>query len=112
MQSTFSKEKKLLHELMKLPGLGFWKAQQICSEFGMDPSMKIGELSRQELDLFTNSFISKHYVGNDLKKLVANDIQNLIDINCHRGLCHRRGLPVRGQSTHTNAQTAKKRTKL
>ena len=90
MQSTFSKEKKLLHELMKLPGLGFWKAQQICSEFGMDPSMKIGELSRQELDLFTNSFISKHYVGNDLKKLVANDIQNLIDINCHRGLCHRR----------------------
>ena len=86
-------------------GIGPRSAQIICERTGIDPATKARDLTDDELsrirDVVDHSFV----VEGDLRREVRQNIQRLIEINCYRGIRHRRGLPVRGQRTKTNART-------
>jgi small subunit ribosomal protein S13 len=87
-------------------GLGRSRAAQICSAVGIAPERKIRELTEQELEA-VRAEIGKFIVEGDLRRQVAMDIKRLTDLGTYRGIRHRRGLPVRGQRTRTNARTRK-----
>ncbi|MGJ0514393.1 MAG: 30S ribosomal protein S13 [Methylomicrobium sp.] len=92
--------------LTAIYGIGRKTAQNICVEAGITPSVKIKELSEEQLDTLRN-IISKMTVEGDLRREVSMNIKRLMDLGCYRGIRHRRGLPLRGQRTRTNARTRK-----
>ena len=92
--------------LTAIYGIGRQTAQNICAEAGILPSVKIKELSEEQLDTLRN-IISKMTVEGDLRSEVSMNIKRLMDLGCYRGIRHRRGLPLRGQRTRTNARTRK-----
>ncbi|EIC30959.1 MULTISPECIES: 30S ribosomal protein S13 [Methylomicrobium] len=92
--------------LTAIYGIGRKTAQNICTEAGILPSVKIKELSEEQLDTLRN-IISKMTVEGDLRREVSMNIKRLMDLGCYRGIRHRRGLPLRGQRTRTNARTRK-----
>lgn len=87
-------------------GVGRTTAQQLCSSVGINPASKIGDLSEAELDSLRNE-LGKITVEGDLRREVSMNIKRLLDLGCYRGLRHRKGLPLRGQRTKTNARTRK-----
>ena len=87
-------------------GVGSTTAQNICSAVGIEPSVKIRELSEAQLDEI-RAEVSKYNVEGDLRREVSMNIKRLMDLRCYRGTRHRRGLPLRGQRTKTNARTRK-----
>jgi len=87
-------------------GIGRTTAKQICSSVGIDEAERIGNLNEEQLDAVRNE-IAKHSVEGDLRREVSMNIKRLMDLGAYRGLRHRRGLPVRGQRTKTNARTRK-----
>ena len=87
-------------------GIGNTKAQAICEAVGINPTTKIRELSEEQLDAVRNE-VGNHPTEGDLRREVSMNIKRLMDLGCYRGLRHRRGLPVRGQRTKTNARTRK-----
>ena len=87
-------------------GIGRTRAKHICAAAGIAPTAKIVDLPSDELDTL-RSEVGKFTVEGDLRRDVTLNIKRLMDIGCYRGLRHRRGLPVRGQRTHTNARTHK-----
>lgn len=87
-------------------GIGRTTAQQICAAVGIEPSVKIGDLSEEVLDVVRGE-IAKLTVEGDLRREVNMNIKRLMDLGCFRGLRHRRHLPVRGQRSKTNARTRK-----
>jgi small subunit ribosomal protein S13 len=87
-------------------GIGRTTALKICQAVGIDPATKIQDLSEDRLDALRNE-IAKMTVEGDLRREVNMSIKRLMDLGCYRGLRHRRGLPVRGQRTRTNARTRK-----
>ena len=87
-------------------GIGQTKAQKICADAGIEPSVKIKDLSEEQIDLLRNE-VAKNNTEGDLRRAINMNIKRLMDLGCYRGLRHRRGLPVRGQSTKTNARTRK-----
>jgi len=100
-------EKRLWVALQYIYGIGRTTAKKICSEAGIDENRKAGELSDEEVGRL-NAVIDRGYVVEGaLRRQVQQNIQRLIHINCYRGIRHRRGLPVRGQRTRTNARTRK-----
>jgi small subunit ribosomal protein S13 len=88
-------------------GIGRSRAQSILDEANVDLNTKIQELTEEELNRVRAVIDQKGEVEGDLRKRIQLDIKRLMDIGCYRGLRHRRGLPVRGQRTHTNARTRK-----
>ncbi|MDD5112436.1 MAG: 30S ribosomal protein S13 [Methylobacter sp.] len=92
--------------LTAIYGIGRKTAADICNEVGISPSVKIKELSEVELESI-RSLISKMTVEGDLRREVSMNIKRLMDLGCYRGIRHRRGLPLRGQRTRTNARTRK-----
>ncbi|MDD5275199.1 MAG: 30S ribosomal protein S13 [Methylovulum sp.] len=92
--------------LTAIYGIGRQTASVICTEVGIDPSVKIKELDEEQLDSI-RSVISKMTVEGDLRREVSMCIKRLMDLGCYRGIRHRRGLPLRGQRTRTNARTRK-----
>ena len=88
-------------------GIGRSRAQSILDEANVDLNTKIQELTEEELNRIRTVIEQKGEVEGDLRKRIQLDIKRLMDIGCYRGLRHRRGLPVRGQRTHTNARTRK-----
>lgn len=88
-------------------GIGRSLSNKILAEAGISPDKKVRELSDEELLRIRNIIQRDHKVEGELRKDVQMDIKRLMDIGCYRGLRHRRGLPVRGQRTHTNARTRK-----
>jgi len=88
-------------------GIGATRAKKICIEAKLDPSKRVNALTEQELtsvrDVIDKSFV----VEGDLRRENAVNLKRLADLGCYRGLRHRKGLPVRGQRTHTNARTRK-----
>jgi len=92
--------------LTAIYGIGRQTAQNICAEAGILPSVKIKELSEEQLETLRN-IISKMTVEGDLRREVSMNIKRLMDLGCYRGIRHRRGLPLRGQRTRTNARTRK-----
>ncbi len=87
-------------------GVGRTTANKICEAAGIDPSVKIQDLNEETLDAI-RSEISKLTVEGDLRREVSMNIKRLMDLGCYRGIRHRRGLPVHGQRTRTNARTRK-----
>ncbi|MAD94883.1 MAG: 30S ribosomal protein S13 [Rhodobacteraceae bacterium] len=93
--------------LTYIHGIGHTSAARICDETGIDVTRRINELSDAEV-LKVREFIDANFdVEGDLRREVSMNIKRLMDLGCYRGLRHRRGLPVRGQRTHTNARTRK-----
>jgi small subunit ribosomal protein S13 len=93
--------------LTYIHGIGPSKAKEVCEAVGIDDSRRVNELSDAEV-LAIREFIDGNVtVEGDLRREVAVNVKRLMDLGCYRGLRHRRGLPVRGQRTHTNARTRK-----
>jgi small subunit ribosomal protein S13 len=88
-------------------GIGRSRANKILGEAGISVERRIRELTEDEVNRIRTIIDQQGMVEGDLRKQVQMDIKRLMDIGCYRGLRHRRGLPVRGQRTHTNARTRK-----
>lgn len=92
--------------LTSIYGIGRPVASKICSECNVTPSIKVKDLTEDQIESI-RSEISKYEVEGDLRRQVSMNIKRLMDLGCFRGLRHRRGLPLRGQRTKTNARTRK-----
>lgn len=88
-------------------GIGRSAAKKICTEVGIPGERRVNELTDQEVMLIRETIDRSHIVEGDLRRDVAVNIKRLMDLGCYRGLRHRKGLPVHGQRTHTNARTRK-----
>lgn len=101
------KEKRVEIGLTYIYGIGISTARKILAETGVDPNIRVKNLSETEENLLRD-YVNAHVkVEGDLRREVALNIKRLTEIGCYRGLRHRRGLPVRGQRTKTNARTRK-----
>ena len=92
--------------LQSIYGIGRTRSRKVCESAGVTPSTKIRDLSEPEVERL-RAEIGKFAVEGDLRREVGVAIKRLMDLACYRGLRHRRGLPVRGQNTKTNARTRK-----
>jgi len=100
-------QKRVPIGLTYIHGIGRTTAMQICGRIGIPQERRVHELTDDEV-LRVRELIDREYtVEGDLRRLVAMNIKRLMDLGCYRGLRHRKGLPVRGQRTHTNARTRK-----
>ena len=88
-------------------GIGRTKATQICEKVGIPRERRVNQLTEEEIMRIRETIDSDYQVEGDLRREMAMNIKRLMDLGCYRGLRHRRGLPVRGQRTHTNARTRK-----
>jgi small subunit ribosomal protein S13 len=99
--------KRVVIALQYIHGIGNAKAKEILEKVSMPESRRVSQLTDQEV-LQLREIIDRDYVvEGDLRREVSMNIKRLMDLGCYRGLRHRRGLPVRGQRTHTNARTRK-----
>ena len=92
--------------LTAIYGIGRPIANQICSKVGIAPSTRIQDLTEEQLEAIRGS-VNELTVEGDLRREVSMNIKRLMDLGCYRGIRHRRGLPLRGQRTKTNARTRK-----
>jgi small subunit ribosomal protein S13 len=92
--------------LTHIYGIGRTRAFRICSNTGIGPNVAVRGLTDSELDALRTE-VAKGITEGDLRREVSMNIKRLMDLGCFRGIRHRRGLPVRGQRTHTNARTRK-----
>jgi small subunit ribosomal protein S13 len=88
-------------------GIGRTKAREICAKVSLTPDRRVNDLNDAEVMQIREIIDRDYVVEGDLRRERAMDIKRLMDLGCYRGLRHRRGLPVRGQRTHTNARTRK-----
>ena len=88
-------------------GIGHGRAKEICAKVGIERQRRVNELTDAEVIQIREVIDQDYMVEGDLRRDVAMNIKRLMDLGCYRGLRHRRGLPVRGQRTHTNARTRK-----
>ncbi len=101
------RNKRIEIALTYIYGIGRTRAKEILAQTGVNPDTRVHSLSPDEIARL-REFISRNYkVEGDLRREVQMNIKRLMDIGCYRGLRHRRGLPVRGQRTRTNARTRK-----
>ena len=101
------REKRLEISLTYIFGIGKPTAQRICADTDLDPNQRVRDLTDDEVNKIRVWVEANLTVEGDLRRNVAQDIKRKIEIGCYQGLRHRRGLPVRGQRTHTNARTRK-----
>jgi small subunit ribosomal protein S13 len=101
------REKRLEISLTYILGVGRTTATKVCTETGIDPNTRVRDLTEEEVATLRNHIDATLKVEGDLRRDVAQDIKRKIEIGCYQGIRHRRGLPVRGQRTHTNARTRK-----
>ena len=101
------REKRLEIGLTYIYGVGRSRARQVTQYLNLDPDTRVSDLSDDEV-VKIRSFIEDNYeVEGDLRRDIAQNIKRKVEIGCYQGIRHRRGLPVRGQRTHTNARTRK-----
>lgn len=93
--------------LTYIHGIGAFKAKEIVAKVGIVDGKRVNQLSEAEVSQIREVIDRDYLVEGDLRREVAMNIKRLMDLGCYRGLRHRRGLPVRGQRTHTNARTRK-----
>ncbi|SHE72315.1 SSU ribosomal protein S13P [Desulfacinum infernum DSM 9756] len=101
------KNKRIEIALTYIYGIGRTTASKILAEAGVDPGVKSDDLTEAQITAIRRVIDAKYKVEGDLRAEVSMNIKRLMDLGCYRGLRHRRGLPVRGQRTHTNARTRK-----
>jgi len=100
-------DKRVEIALTYIHGIGRQKARDICKTAGVPSERRVNQMSDGELSLVRETIDKDYVVEGDLRREVAMNIKRLMDLGCYRGLRHRRGLPVHGQRTHTNARTRK-----
>ena len=101
------REKRLEVALTYIYGIGHTAAQDVCSRTGVDGSTRVRDLTDEEVVRLRADIDASLRVEGDLRRDVAQDIKRKMEINCYQGVRHRKGLPVHGQRTHTNARTRK-----
>jgi len=101
------REKRLEISLTYIYGIGRTTAQQICAATDIDPNTRVRDLTDEEVSRIRAYIDQSLKVEGDLRREVSQDIKRKMEIGCYQGLRHRKGLPVRGQRTHTNARTRK-----
>ncbi|PLX34343.1 MAG: 30S ribosomal protein S13 [Hyphomicrobiales bacterium] len=99
--------KRVQIALRYIHGIGPAKAREICEKVNIPEEKRVNELSDAEVIHIREAIDNDYLVEGELRRDVAMNIKRLMDLGCYRGLRHRRGLPVRGQRTHTNARTRK-----
>ena len=99
-------QKHTVIALTSIYGIGPTRARQICEAAGVRPDIKVRDLTDAEVDSL-RSEVDKFPVEGDLRREISMNIKRLMDLGCYRGVRHRRGLPLRGQQTQTNARTRK-----
>ncbi|WP_027334994.1 30S ribosomal protein S13 [Mycoplasmopsis felifaucium] len=98
--------KRVVISLTYIHGIGNTRAQEICAKANIDENIRVKDLSEAQLSAIRE--IAKNYITEgDLRREVSLNIKRLMEIKCYRGIRHRKGLPVRGQSTQSNARTRK-----
>ncbi len=101
------RDKRVEAGLQSIYGVGPARARQILETAGIDPDTRVRDLTDEQVSNLTNTVQNQYKVEGDLRREVAANVKRLMEINCYRGYRHKRGLPVRGQRTHTNARTRK-----
>ncbi len=101
------REKRVEWALTRIYGIGPTTATQILAEAGIDPNTRVKDLVEDEVTKISTIIAGNYKVEGDLRRQVSTNIKRLMDIGCYRGVRHRRGLPVRGQRTRTNARGRK-----
>lgn len=99
-------QKHVVIGLQSIFGVGRTRSKKVCASAGVNPGVKIKDLTEAEVDKLRHE-VAKFTVEGDLRREVGMSIKRLIDLGTYRGLRHRRGLPLRGQRTRTNARTRK-----
>jgi|TARA_B100001741_G_C16095068_1_gene388386 30S ribosomal protein S13 len=99
--------KRIEIALTYIYGIGITRAKKICEEAKLDASKRVNSLTEDELTIIRDLIDKNYVVEGDLRRENAVSLKRLVDLGCYRGLRHRKGLPVRGQRTHTNARTRK-----
>jgi len=99
--------KRVVIALRYIYGIGPTNAVEICKKVGIDDARRVNQLTEDEIIRIRDMIDKDYTVEGDLRREVAMNIKRLMDLGCYRGLRHRKGLPVRGQRTHTNARTRK-----
>jgi len=99
--------KRVVIALQYIHGIGATKAKEITTKLGISVERRVQDLSDQEVLQIREAIDASYTVEGDLRRETAMNIKRLMDLACYRGLRHRKGLPVRGQRTHTNARTRK-----
>ena len=100
-------QKRVQIALTYIHGIGRTKAKEICSKVGIPEDRRVHQLTDDDVVRIREVIDRDYRVEGDLRREVAMNIKRLMDLGCYRGLRHRKGLPVRGQRTHTNARTRK-----
>ncbi len=101
------RDKRVEAGLQYIYGVGLTRAKAILAQTGVNPDTRVRDLTDEEVSKLTTMLTGTYKVEGDLRREVTGNIKRLMDINCYRGIRHKRGLPVRGQRTHTNARTRK-----
>ena len=100
-------QKRVEIALTYIYGIGRKSAQDILAKTGINPDTRAKDLTEQEVALLRDEIEANYSVEGDLRREVALNIKRMVEVNCYRGIRHRKGLPVRGQRTKTNARTRK-----
>ena len=101
------RDKRIEVGLTYIYGIGLTTSKKILAETGVNPDIRVKDLSEEDLGKLRDYIQENHTVEGDLHREVSQNVKRLMEIGCYRGLRHRKGLPVRGQRTHTNARTRK-----
>lgn len=101
------RDKRVEIGLTYIYGIGLTTSKKILSDTGVDPDVRVKDLTEDDLTKLRDYIQENIKVEGDLHREVSQNVKRLMEIGCYRGLRHRRGLPVRGQRTHTNARTRK-----
>lgn len=101
------RDKRVEHALPYIYGIGLTRSRAILEATGVDPDTRVKDLAESEVAKLRDIVDSQYKVEGDLRREVSANVKRLMEINCYRGQRHKRGLPVRGQRTSTNARTRK-----
>ena len=101
------RDKRIEIALTYIYGIGLTTSKKIIAETGVDPDVRVKDLTEEDLGKLRDYIQTNLKVEGDLHREVSQNVKRLMEIGCYRGLRHRKGLPVRGQRTHTNARTRK-----
>jgi len=101
------RDKRVEAGLQAIHGIGLTRARAVLAKSGVNPDKRVRDLTDEEVSRLSGVVQNDYKVEGDLRREASSNIKRLMDINCYRGMRHKRGLPVRGQRTHTNARTRK-----
>lgn len=101
------RDKRIEIALTYIYGIGLTTSKKVLAETGVDPDVRVKDLTEEDLGKLRDYIQGNLKVEGDLHREVSQNVKRLMEIGCYRGLRHRKGLPVRGQRTHTNARTRK-----